>query len=385
LIVEVADVDQTIRMAIVGDPAQHVSGGVSVLTRAHREVPAGVTLAATTPDADCDGVADIIDNCPSVSNSDQADQDGDGVGDACRASQDGGIIDGRPEHFRTLSSGVEVGDLRDVWGSGADDVYVVGNATPILHSIDRGASWLQTPNTVVLRGVWGADANNVFAVGGTGDSILRLIDRTWTEQCTTGHRDLYGIWGADLTNMYAVGDVSEVETNMTNGCGWSLSPDGGVPIDSASLKAVWGSSASDVYAAGAKGVILHSTGDGLWSLQASGTTADLNGLWGNGSADVYAVGAQGTILHSRGDGVWTPEPSGTLKILRRVWGSSGGDVYAVGDDWTILHSNGGGAWSAVPACLALNDPANNIFYSVWGSGPTDVYLVGSSGTILHGP
>lgn len=36
-----------------------------------------------TIDSDHDGVADTLDNCPSVSNLDQADSDGDGVGNAC--------------------------------------------------------------------------------------------------------------------------------------------------------------------------------------------------------------------------------------------------------------------------------------------------------------
>ena len=34
-------------------------------------------------DTDDDGVPDILDNCPSVSNSDQLDSDGDGMGNAC--------------------------------------------------------------------------------------------------------------------------------------------------------------------------------------------------------------------------------------------------------------------------------------------------------------
>src|SRR5438309_9256866 len=42
----------------------------------------GKTLAYTD-DADGDGKADTVDNCPFSSNRDQLDTDGDGVGDAC--------------------------------------------------------------------------------------------------------------------------------------------------------------------------------------------------------------------------------------------------------------------------------------------------------------
>lgn len=38
---------------------------------------------ACEPDQDMDGVTDGSDNCPDVSNDDQADTDGDGIGDAC--------------------------------------------------------------------------------------------------------------------------------------------------------------------------------------------------------------------------------------------------------------------------------------------------------------
>ena len=38
-------------------------------------------------DSDADGLPDVIDNCPSVANLDQADLDGDGLGDACQRPQ----------------------------------------------------------------------------------------------------------------------------------------------------------------------------------------------------------------------------------------------------------------------------------------------------------
>ena len=41
------------------------------------------TLDFSPPDADGDGIPDVTDNCPQVSNSGQSDADGDGIGDAC--------------------------------------------------------------------------------------------------------------------------------------------------------------------------------------------------------------------------------------------------------------------------------------------------------------
>jgi len=41
---------------------------------------------ALSPDTDGDGIVDALDNCPAVSNADQADADGDDIGDACEVA-----------------------------------------------------------------------------------------------------------------------------------------------------------------------------------------------------------------------------------------------------------------------------------------------------------
>jgi hypothetical protein len=61
------------------------------------------------------------------------------------------------------------------------------------------------------------------------------------------------------------------------------------------LSAVWGTSSSDVYAAGPYGTILH-YGGASWRTVASGTAANLLALWGSSSGGVYAVGWYGTVL-----------------------------------------------------------------------------------------
>ena len=48
----------------------------------------------TTADSDADGLADTSDNCPFTANADQADNEGDGAGDACDSNDDN---DGTPD------------------------------------------------------------------------------------------------------------------------------------------------------------------------------------------------------------------------------------------------------------------------------------------------
>ncbi len=43
----------------------------------------GAPALAQQLDADADGVADAVDNCPDAWNPDQHDDDGDGTGEAC--------------------------------------------------------------------------------------------------------------------------------------------------------------------------------------------------------------------------------------------------------------------------------------------------------------
>jgi hypothetical protein len=88
---------------------------------------------------------------------------------------------------------------------------------------------------------------------------------------------------------------------------------------SAGLLGVWGSSATDVYAVGETGTMLHYDGVN-WSAVESGTEVDLYGIWGSSSTNVYAVGGQGTILHYTDDAV-----DGTC-LLKNLYGEHSEEV-----------------------------------------------------------
>ena len=67
-------------------------------------------------------------------------------------------------------------------------------------------------------------------------------------------------------------------------------------------------------------------------------------MWGNGASELWAVGDSGAIVHYNGS-AWSLIPnSPTTATLHGVWGTAANDVWAVGDSGLILHFDGS-EWS----------------------------------------
>jgi len=152
----------------------------------------------------------------------------------------------------------------------------------------------------------------------------------------------YGLWDSweefpeEFTDIYKIDDqmfIVGMNGVVVHKVGWSES----VELDSgtlASLFGVWGSAATDMFAVGTDGTIIHFDGE-LWRPMQSGVEAYLYGVWGTSANDVFAVGENGTILHYDG-AHWTQMANPARFTLKDIWGTSGTNVYAVGDNCTIL-------------------------------------------------
>lgn len=112
------------------------------------------------------------------------------------------------------------------------------------------------------------------------------------------------------------------------------------------------------------------TGPVTWQIVPSNTTRDLLDLWAANASDIWAVGDGGTILHYNGS-VWTGVNSGTVSVIEAIWGAASNDIWAVSDSAEVLHFNGTQWTKSKPFPLTVR-----WLTDVWGNGPDDVWVVG---------
>jgi hypothetical protein len=209
--------------------------------------------------------------------------------------------------------------------------------------------------------VWARAANDAYAV--SGSQIVHWDGATWTSDMNPGNDPLEAVSGTASTT-YIVSDFLDTDSGGTvsrvsgeiNGANpenaiWIAPDDGtvfvagdalyalhGATIDTllpgGGWTALWGTSSSDVFAAGKGGVIRHFDGTSWSDPMDTGTIADLTGLWGTSDDDVFASGTSATLLHYHAQ-LWTivPPPTNVTAAFNSVTGA-GSTIFVVGPGGT---------------------------------------------------
>ncbi len=297
----------------------------------------------------------------------------------------------------TVLDGPAYGDkaLLSVWGTKADDVWAVGTQGAILHW--TGSAWSVEPSgtAVPLRKVWGTESGGVLVAA--GDTILerRPGGSSWNQllgACGEGKRvsacQLTSVWTSSGNDTFAVGLFTDGVMRHRDKQWSRVSPylamkPGVLAPNMRDLRAMWGTSANDIWAVGASGAAAHGildpasdAGAFTWTDHESQSISTFEGIAGSGANDVWIVGTNGAIRHwtNAPDKTWEIVPRMTYADLHAVWVNSPSDVWAVGDEGTILHFDGS-SWRFATAAFSQPNGKPDL-YGVWASGPDDVWIVG---------
>jgi hypothetical protein len=312
------------------------------------------------------------------------------------------------ELWTPMSSGTSKW-LRSVSGSSATNVFAAGNTdachvylcgeSSILHY--DGARWTtQYTHSGGVLALWAAPDGQAFALG-EGEQpapILHYDGQRWAPMAVQPpplsdpqSATLRAIWGTSATDVFAVGSWFDgIHVNgyavHYDGTRWTRMDLGAVEF--LRLSDVWGSSPTDVYAVGQlvpydsppeddRAVILHYDGH-TWSEVLRDGSVAFAYIWGTSATDVYATGSSGpngAVWHYNGSG-WSPMPIPATTPLGPIWGSSSSDIYVLGRDAGKIWHYDGSTWNRIET------GSGKFLSDVWGSSATDVFAVGIDGTIL---
>ncbi len=314
-------------------------------------------------------VAFLLPACvPMVPDGGNGDMNGDG--------DDMPVIDVR--YTRAFDT-TGVGALSAVWGSGPDDVFVVGG-TPERGEVYHydGAEWSQMtiPNVPILIWVFGFGPDDVYAVGEQG-GFIRYDGERWTQIDSGTDEDLWGIWGNTPQDLFIVGGEADGGSPVILGYdGQSIqvfpAPDN--DRDATALFKVFGIG-DDIFAVGSDGLIVKYNRDvAAFEQVPTGAAAsdDFVALWGTSVDSIVAVGGRASgRISVYAEGEWS------TSLLSGVPGLNA--VFTIQPDEVLIGGQNGYAAIFNPQTGEVTQEVSGTsrtLHGAWNDGNGRYYIVG---------
>jgi hypothetical protein len=217
---------------------------------------------------------------------------------------------------------------------------------------------------------------------------------TWAVSTSFDAGVFYSVYGSAGV-VFAVGDKGSsnpIWKKPFSGSALQFSVDSGNSFTTNTLRSVWGTSKTQVYAVGDNGTILNQTGGAWAGTVGSGLPSyPLNGVWIGlpGSPAIWTVGGSQAgscadtmdVGHFDGSAWETPESSASACAMGAVW-SDGAGVVVLGAN--VNHIELTSTTIANHSVYQLDQTTNAYYiHGVWGTASNNVYLVGDNGRIYH--
>ena len=183
-----------------------------------------------------------------------------------------------------LKSFVAVGGI-------GNHVYAAGRTGSFVHSADRGATWAPVATDLRVSGpLWVSAAAVCVAVDAGALGCSRDQGKSWQRVETGITDDLAGVWGSGDDLFVAGGD--RVAHRVGAGDWEEVSSPG------KAIRGIWGTSPTDFFCLIEGGSKLVHTRDGgkSWKEEGAHSYHGFKAIWGSSAGDVYAV-SKGQLAH----------------------------------------------------------------------------------------
>lgn len=274
----------------------------------------------------------------------------------------------------------EAGSLSSVWGTGPDDVFMVGGGErgAIFHY--DGVSWteMDIPEVPLLVWAYGWAPDDVIAVG-LGGAVLRYDGESWTALPSGVDVALWGVFGFTNDDVWIVGgDVFAGPPVIIHYDGTTFTPAAVTPeqnsVGARSLFKVWGTGGK-LFAVGALGLLLEHE-SGAWVQRSAGPEADDDfvSLWGTSADHIVAVGGRANARVAVYDGsAWTTHAPEGVGGLNGVFMAEEGTAIVGGVFGTL------GRYDVATKEVVLDDvDTRHDIHAIWGDGAGTTYAVGGN-------
>lgn len=292
-------------------------------------------------------------------------------GSAAFAVGDGGVVLGCTGALCTRFASNTSQNLRAVFAIDASNIYAVGDGATVLRcSADTRSCLPLTANTnQSLNAIWGTPVTSSVYAAGTGGALISCTaGKTGCDPIATNVSDsLTSVWGIAPNNIYAVGQNGAVLS-----CIASFKTCSKITAGAQALNGVTASDPNNIFVASNSGALL--CGSACSTIQPSGTTF-LNALWGASATMVYAVGPNGTVLLCSTT-MCSTLSSLTTQPLYAAWGPSPDTALVIGGAGTLLTCGASG-------CSTMISGTTQELRAIWGSDANHIWAVGVGGTVLY--
>ena len=216
-----------------GDGVPNTSDNCPNTANADQADTDGNGIGDVCQDTDLDGVLDINDNCPDTANADQADADGDGVGDVCQDADGDGIADGVDNCPDTPNA-----DQQDLNNNGIGDVCDESYEDPNNITLEITSERCEGQNNGEAQvTVLQTFVNYTVTLNGSGTNLTQTIagainTTTFTDLSVGSYTICVNVDGRDFEQCFEI----NIDAAPALGGVFSVANNGGdIPLESTSV------------------------------------------------------------------------------------------------------------------------------------------------------